>query len=539
VVQWDKDDVEAMGLVKIDLLGLGMLSLLQDAIKLIQQHHDVPVDLARLGYDDPQVYDMLCRADAVGLFQVESRAQMNCLPRLKPRTFYDLVIEISLIRPGPIQGGSVHPYLRRRAGKEPVTYPHPRLEPVLKKTLGVPLFQEQGMRLAVAAAGFSPGKADQLRRAMGHKRSRERMAELYDDLVRGMAANGIPPAVGDQVWKQLSAFADYGFPESHAASFALLVYASAWIKLYYPAEFTCAILNNQPMGFYPPAVLIGDAKRHGVTILPIDVNRSQADCTVEESGRLEDDEPGAVRLGFKYVKGLGETACARLDAVGAHGGASTPVGRTAVRPYADLRDFCRRTALDRRSIERLIAIGAFDSLGQPRRELLWELPAILEELRAGELPGLAAQAEAARFEPPGPLEETNLDYSLLGLSTNRYAMEFYRPTLATRGVRTADELPDLPSGQLVAVGGLVICRQAPPTAGGHVFLTLEDETGLANVIVRPQVYQRQRAVVRTHPAIVAEGILQNQEGAISLLARRFTPLGREHLAGTVPARNFH
>ncbi|MCC7104957.1 MAG: DNA polymerase III subunit alpha, partial [Chloroflexi bacterium] len=298
VIQWDKDDVEAMGLVKIDLLGLGMLSLLQDALKLVQEHEGHTIDLAALSFDDPEIYDMLCRADAVGLFQVESRAQMSTLPRLKPRTFYDLVIEISLIRPGPIQGGSVHPYLRRRAGLEPVTYPHPKLQPVLEKTLGVPLFQEQGMRLAIAAAGFSPGKADQLRRAMGHKRSRERMAELYDDFLQGMAANGIPERVGRQVWKQLSAFADYGFPESHAASFALIVYASAYLKRYYPVAFYCALLNNQPMGFYPPATIVGDVRRHGVRILPVDVQRSRADCTVEQ---------GALRLGLRYVKGIGES----------------------------------------------------------------------------------------------------------------------------------------------------------------------------------------------------------------------------------------
>ena len=608
VVQWDKDDVGSMGLVKIDLLGLGMLSLLQEAIALVQRHHDRTIDLAKLGYDDPAVYDMLCRADAVGLFQVESRAQMNTLPRLKPRTFYDLVIEISLIRPGPIQGGSVHPYLRRRAGLEPVVYPHPKLEPVLKKTLGVPLFQEQGMRLAVAAAGFSPGKADQLRRAMGHKRSRERMAELYEDLLQGMEANGISREVGDQVWKQLSAFADYGFPESHAASFALLVYASAYLKLYYPAEFYCAILNSQPMGFYPPAVLVADARRHGVEVRPVDVNLSGAECTVEhevvsrftfhvsrgeaaassensqasasrgespvpeeratsnvqpqvlvkretsdekrpspvpvkretrnakrqtpgprETRNAKPETPprGAVRLGFKYVKGLGETVAGRVEAARRDG------------PFRDLADFCRRTGLDRRGLERLIAVGAFDSFGRPRRELLWELPALLEELRAGELPGLAAAAESVELDPPTELEEANLDYSLLGLPTRRHAMEFYRPGLLAQGVRTADELPELRSGQAVSVAGLVICRQAPPTAGGHVFMTLEDETGLANVIVRPRVYQRERLVARSHPVVVVEGVLQNQEGAISVLARRFIPLGREHLAGTVPARNFH
>jgi error-prone DNA polymerase len=542
VVQWDKDDVAAMGLVKIDLLGLGMLSLLQEAIALVEQHHGRKIDLAKLGYDDPAVYDLLCRADAIGLFQVESRAQMNTLPRLKPRTFYDLVIEISLIRPGPIQGGSVHPYLRRRAGLEPVVYPHPKLQPVLEKTLGVPLFQEQGMRLAVVAAGFSPGKADQLRRAMGHKRSRERMAELYEDLMGGMEANGIPREVGRQVWKQLSAFADYGFPESHAASFALLVYASAYLKLYYPAEFTCAILNSQPMGFYPPAVLVADARRHGVQIRPVDLNLSRAACTVEHDhndNRPAAREPagagrrppvanrGAVRLGFSYVKGLGETVGARLEAARASG------------PFRDLRDFCGRTGLDRRLVERLIAVGVFDRLGRPRRELLWEVPAILEELRAGELPGLAAAAEPAGLEPPSELEEANLDYRLLGLPLSRHALEFYRPTLLAQGVRTADELPELRSGLAVSVAGLVICRQAPPTAGGHVFMTLEDETGLANVIVRPQVYQRERAVALGHPVVIVQGRLQNQEGAISVLARRFIALGQEHLAGTVPARNFH
>ncbi|MBI4318714.1 MAG: error-prone DNA polymerase, partial [Chloroflexi bacterium] len=296
VVQWDKDSVEEAGLIKIDVLGLGMLSLIQDCLKLVKQHRGVEIDLAKLPYDDPEVYDMLCRADTVGVFQVESRAQMATLPRLKPRCFYDIVVEIALIRPGPIQGEMVHPYLRRRQGLEPVTYPHPKLEPVLRKTLGVPLFQEQGMKLAIAAAGFSPGKADLLRKAMGHKRSRQQMDALCDDLIRGMAENGIPQEAAMRIFKQLAAFADYGFPESHAASFAHIVYASAYLKRYYPAEFYCALLNNQPMGFYQPSVIVGDARRHGIETLPVDVNKSRVDCTVEGD---------RVRLGYRYVRGIG------------------------------------------------------------------------------------------------------------------------------------------------------------------------------------------------------------------------------------------
>ena len=517
VTQWDKDDIEAAGLVKIDILGLGMLSLIQDCLRLIEEHHGLKIDLSQLGYDDPAVYEMLSQADTVGVFQVESRAQMATLPRLRPRCFYDLVVEVALIRPGPIQGEMVHPYLRRRAGKEEVTYLHPSLEPVLRKTLGVPLFQEQGMKVAIVAAGFSPGKADQLRRAMGHKRSREQMEALFEDLVSGMARNGIPHEGAVRIFKQLAAFADYGFPESHAASFALLVYASAYLKLYYPAEFYCSLLNNQPMGFYQPAVVVGDARRHGVKILPVDVNASHADCTVEG---------GAVRLGYRYVRDIGDQALAVLEQERNRG------------PYLSLADFCRRTRLSRAAVENLIAIGAFDSFGLSRRRLLWDLPAALREAD-GALPIAAADpGQAISSEPETPIEEARADYYVLGLSPSWQAVEFYRPTLQKMGVRTADELTSLESGQVVRVAGLVVCRQAPPTAKGHVFLTMEDETGLINVIVRPDVHQRQRRLVRSQPLLVVDGLLQKQDGALSLLAQRFHPVARPEASAWVRSRDF-
>jgi len=517
VTQWDKDDIEAAGLVKIDILGLGMLSLIQDCLKLIEADHGVKIDLSQLTYDDPAVYDMLSRADTVGVFQVESRAQMATLPRLKPRCFYDLVVEVALIRPGPIQGEMVHPYLQRRAGKEEVTYLHPSLEPVLRKTLGVPLFQEQGMRVAIVAAGFSPGKADQLRRAMGHKRSREQMEALFDDLVGGMARNGIPHEAAARIFRQLSAFADYGFPESHAASFALLVYASAYLKLYYPAEFYCALLNNQPMGFYQPAVIVGDARRHGVKILPVDVNLSHADCTVEGN---------AVRLGYRYVRDIGEQALTHLER------------EHNIGPYTSVGDFCRRTQLPRSAVENLIAIGAFDSFGRSRRRLLWELPEALREAKGALRIASTDPGPAVSDEPGTLLEAVRADYYVLGLSPSRQVVEFYRPSLEKMGVRTADELRSLEDGQAVRVAGLVVCRQAPPTAKGHVFLTIEDETGLFNVIVRPDVYEKQRRLVRSQPLLLVEGLLQKQDDALSLLAQRFHPLSKAEKTVWLQPRDF-
>jgi error-prone DNA polymerase len=510
VIQWEKDDLDPVRLVKIDLLGLGMLTLLQDCLKYVRLTRGIALDLATLPMDDPAVYDMLGRADTIGVFQVESRAQQNTLPRLRPRCFYDLVVEVALIRPGPIQGDMVHPYLRRRAGTEPVTYPHPSLEPILRRTLGVPLFQEQGMQVAVACAGFSPGEADELRRAMGHKRSRERMAELCERLVAGMARNGIPAETAVRIYNQINAFADYGFPESHAASFALLVYASAYLKHYYGPEFLCAMLNAQPMGFYAPGTLIEDARRHGVHVLPVDVTRSAFDSTLEvddagcgmrDAGCVTAEpfriphpasgppEPPAVRLGLRLIRGLGSRARERLERAVTAGGSFTA-----------LDDLVARAGLDRRALRVLAEAGALDAfvaeepVARRRRAAVWRL---LEAVRgpAGPLaPTSAARPVPAAVPPMSPYELTAADYRVTGALAARPPHAPPAPAARPNGVRTARDLvARRATASRVAVAGLVICRQRPGTAKGFVFLTLEDETGTINVVVRRSASPRRAA----------------------------------------------
>jgi error-prone DNA polymerase len=556
VIQWEKDDVEAMGLVKIDLLGLGMLTLLQDCIRYVREMRGVTVDLAALDYADQAVYDDLCRADTIGVFQVESRAQMNTLPRLKPRRFYDLVVEVALIRPGPIQGEMVHPYLRRRAGEEEVTYPHPALEHILERTLGVPLVQEQGMRVAIEAAGFTPGEADTLRRAMGHKRSRERMAAICEKLIEGMQRNGIPEDTARRIYSQLNAFADYGFPESHAASFALLVYASAYLKHYYAPEFTAAILNAQPMGFYSPGTLIEDARRHGVAILPMDVTRSMYDCTLEaraeastRTGGRRDRErdardreaeprpPGApmVRLGLRMVKGLGARAREKLERALREGGSFRSIG-----------DLIERSSLDRRALRALADAGALDSfvIDEPvrrrRRAAVWRM---LEEFR-GEAGPLAPSRPNMHIPPSvpalAPREITAADYRLTGVSLNGHPMLHLRRLLAPNGVRTAREVHTLADGTRdVAVAGIVICRQRPPTAKGFVFLTLEDETGLVNVIVPPKRYEKQTELISTARLILVRGTLTVEQTVVNLRGEVFRELHAEVGAEGERGHDFH
>lgn len=516
VCQFDKDDVEDLGLVKIDLLGLGMLSLVQDCLDLVERHRGVRIDLATLGLDDPRVYDMLSAADTVGVFQVESRAQMGTLPRLRPRSFYDIVTEIAIIRPGPIQGQMVHPFIRRRQGKEEITYLHPCLEPILKKTMGIVLFQEQVIKVGMVAAGFTPGEADLLRRAMGGHRSRDKMERLRERFVSGAAAKGIDAETAQKLFHQLEGFAAYGFPESHAAAFAKIVYDSAYLKLYYAPEFYCALLNNWPMGFYHPSVVVGDARRHGVPVRGVDANRSQAECTVEGQG---------VRLGLKYVRGIGEAALERLDAAAADG------------PYSSLEEFCRRTRLEREAVENLISIGAFDFLDVPRRQLLWQLPEAAQAAGSGELPELRVAVQEADLPPLQPIEEARSDYHVLGLSTNYHVMDFYRSRLDLRRAARCDDLARLPPGRWVTVAGIVICRQAPPTARGHVFLTLEDETGLCSVTVRPNVYERFRWAVRHDHVLLVEGPLQSQDGVVGVMARRVEGLRLAELAAP-PPRDF-
>ncbi|HVM41914.1 MAG TPA: error-prone DNA polymerase [Gemmatimonadales bacterium] len=517
VIQWDKDDLDPVRLIKIDLLGLGMLTMLQKAIQLVRLHRGVTVDLAKLPMTDSAVYDMLCRADTIGVFQVESRAQMNTLPRLAPRTFYDLVVEVALIRPGPIQGEMVHPYLRRRAGLEPVTYPHPSLEPILERTLGVPLFQEQGMQVAIAAAGFTPGEADELRRAMGHKRSHERMARICGKLVDGMAKNGIAPDVARRIFNQISAFADYGFPESHAASFALLVYASAYFKLYYPAEFACALLNAQPMGFYSPGTIVEDAKRHDVEVRGVDVMKSAWDGTIED---------GALRIGFRQVAGLGSKARERLEPLLGNG-----------RPDS-LEGWVRESGLTVAQLRALAEAGAFDALWPNRRSALWE---ILKQARgpAGPLAPVAADRRPAPVPRFTPVELTEADYRVTGLSPAGHPMRHLRAAVAALGAIPAAELARRRDGDWVTVAGLVICRQRPGTAKGFCFVTLEDETGLANVVITPKLFEENRRLVRRSPLLVVSGPLQEEQGVLNIRGRRFAAPRPAAGAAFVSSHDFH
>lgn len=542
VVQWDKDDLGPAGLIKFDLLGLGMLTLLQDAATLLRRTRGIVFDIAKLPTDDPAVYDMICKADTIGVFQIESRAQMNTLPRLAPRKFYDLVVEVALIRPGPIQGEMVHPYLRRRAGEEPITYPHPSLEPILERTLGVPLFQEQGMQVAIAAAGFTPGEADELRRAMGHKRSHERMQAICSKLVAGMARNGIDPETSRRIFNQISAFADYGFPESHAASFALLVYASAYLKHYYPAEFACALLNAQPMGFYHPGTIVEDARRHGVEVQGVDVMRSEWNCTLESDtvARQHGDKgtrrslptylpaasPPALRIGLRYVRGLGDRARERLEPLLAN-----------ERPRT-LEDWVRRSGLGVAQLRALAEAGAFDSLWPNRRSALWEL---LKHVRgsAGPLAPIPCDRRAAPVPAMTPAELTEADYHITGLSPAGHPVRHLRPTLDRLGAVPADRLATYRDGDWVATGGLVICRQRPGTAKGFCFVTLEDETGLVNVVITPRLFDTHRRLIVHSPLLIVEGFLQEEQGVLNVRARRFTSLDPAAGAEYARSHDFH
>ena len=523
IVQWDKDDLADLGLIKIDLLGLGMLSLLRDAFSLHTRRYGTSkpgLSLGSIPPDDKPTYEMLQRADSIGTFQVESRAQMSMLPRMKPACFYDLVMQVAIIRPGPIQGDMIHPFLRRRNGLEPVTYPHPKLEPVLRRTLGVPLFQEQGMRMAIEAAGFSPGQADQLRRAMGHKRSHERMAEIYPKLVEGMVQNGIDRPAAEQLFHMLEGFADYGFPESHAASFALLSYASSYVKCHEPAIFLAAILNVQPMGFYSTEVLVNDARRHGVIVLPVTVNRSEYWSFV--------DGEGATQLGFHVVRGLGEAQQKQLETALAAG------------PFADLREFAARTKLAKDALENLAIAGAFAPWYATQREAMWSLRGLDERESRGELGrGMDVDEPAARFAPLRPHEKTAFEVWGTGLVTGVQPIEHVRAELDRHGAIAAARLEGMPNHLVCKVGGMVVTRQRPGTAKGFVFLTLEDESGLVNVIVNPAVYERNRRVIRSASALVIEGTLQKEQGTLDILAKRFWPLDTFGMADGLHARNFH
>jgi error-prone DNA polymerase len=527
VVQWDKDDCADMGIVKVDLLGLGMMAVLEDSLKLIREHNAEEVDLARLPADDAVVYETLQKADTVGMFQIESRAQMACLPRLRPVKFYDIVVQVAIIRPGPIVGKMVHPYLKRRQGREAPECLHPSLEPVLARTLGVPLFQEQLLRMAMIASGFTGGEAEELRRAFGFKRSEKRMKEVEVKLRRGMEKNGIMGAVQDTIVKSITSFALYGFPESHAASFALLAYASAYLKCHYLAAFTAAILNNQPMGFYSPATLVKDAQRHGLRVRAIDVTCSDWLCTMERDG-----EKLCVRLGLRFVKGLREEVGREI------------VRERGVRAFRSIDDLKLRVpGLQKSELSSLAEIGALNFVGSMagfhRRDALWQIERVSR--RAGPLLEECAESEAllaeeaiaaadslgkySPLEPMTPEARLISDFRNTGMTVGPHPMSYHRETLRRQGILSARDLHHVADGAKVRVAGAVIARQRPGTAKGFVFLSLEDETGIANAIITPQLFQEGHVVVVNQQFLLIEGRLQNQDNVISVKAERVRALG--------------
>jgi error-prone DNA polymerase len=566
VVQWDKEDCADLGIIKIDLLGLGMLAVLEQAIPMIRAHEEVEIDLAHLPADDPEVYKMLRAADTIGVFQVESRAQMATLPRMKPTKFYDLVVEVAIIRPGPIVGNMVNPYLERRNGRQKVTYPHPMLEPILKRTLGVPLFQEQVIRVAMTAAGLTGGEAEEVRRAMGFKRSQARMEKIERRLREGMAAKGIVGAPAEEIARSITSFALYGFPESHSASFALIAYASAYLKCHHAAAFFAAMLNCYPMGFYHPATLVKDAQRHGVTILPIDVSRSDWLCTLElplprlssrsrtlgevDSRHAQHDAnrvrvpasatdspaplpfpkgkgPGvrSLRLGLKYVMGLREDVARRIEA------------ERARAPFASLADFTARTAPNRRELDALAYSGAFACFGMTRREALWQAAAVERDPKSL-LAGVEPKRNATSPLPGmSPLDDTRADYATMGLTAGPHLMAHLRERLTARGVLSAADVTKIENGAWAKTAGLVIVRQRPGTAKGFFFLTLEDETGISNAIVMPDLFQKHRALLRGAAILQVEGIMQKRDGVMLIKAQRFEEV---KLSGALPpSHDFH
>jgi error-prone DNA polymerase len=530
VVQWDKEDCADMGIVKVDLLGLGMMAVLEDCIQLIRAHNKKEIDLGHLPQDDAKVYSTLQRADTIGLFQVESRAQMSCLPRLKPKCFYDIVVQVAIIRPGPIVGKMVHPYLNRRQGREPVESLHPSLESTLSRTLGVPLFQEQLLRIAMIAAGFSGGEAEELRRAFGFKRSEARMKEVEIKLRRGMENKGITGETQDKIVQAITSFALYGFPESHAASFALIAYASAFLKCHYLAAFSAAMLNNQPMGFYQPATLIKDAQRHGLKFKPIDITRSQWECTIEESA-----EGLVVRIGLRYVKGLRKETALQI------------LAQSNIQPFTSIEDLKQRVPQIQKDEMRVLAsIGALNFISSKtrihRRSALWQVE------RAGRPAGALFEAHvrtddsdpSSFFSPLDPMndeERLAADFHGTGLTTGHHPMTQHRASLNAQGISPAARLAALRDGTFVRVAGAVIVRQRPGTAKGFVFLSLEDETGVANIIITPQLFEKDHTVVVHNSFLMIEGVLQNQDGVISVKAGIIKPFLLSSTAA--PAHDFH
>jgi error-prone DNA polymerase len=547
VIQWDKDDLDALGLLKVDCLALGMLSAIRRALDMIARRRGRAMRMQDIPSEDPEVYAMIQRADTIGVFQIESRAQQSMLPRLKPASFYDLVIEVAIVRPGPIQGGMVHPYLKRRQGLEPVTYPSAAVEAVLSRTLGVPIFQEQVMQLAIVAAGFTPGEADRLRRSMAAWRRRGGLEKFEQRLIGGMAQRGYTEAFARQIYQQILGFGEYGFPESHSASFALLVYVSAWLKRYEPAAFTAALLNSLPMGFYAPAQLVADARRHGVEVRPVDVTASDWECTREEttekgSGSISGDDneevvtqrrelrklnltPFSLRLGLRMVAGLSEAGAQRL------------VLARSARPFADTADLAHRAGLDRRDLATLADADALAALAGHRHAAVWDVAGVER------LPALLAGAVFDEADPslPSPTEGQDIvaDYRRLGLTLRRHPLALLRRQLATRRLLTATQIAQAPHGRLVRVAGIVIGRQRPDTASGVIFVTLEDETGAVNVIVWREVQQRQRRELLCARLLAVHGKVEREGIVVHVLAGRLFDL--TPLLGALPtkSRDFH
>jgi error-prone DNA polymerase len=549
VVQWDKDDCADLGIIKVDLLGLGMMAVVKDSIELIRNHYGNEVDLAHLPQDDPEIYSTLQKADTIGMFQVESRAQMSCLPRLRPQRFYDIVVQVAIIRPGPIVGQMVNPFIKRRQGREEVTYAHPSLEPVLKRTLGVPLFQEQLLRMAMVVAGFSGGEAEELRRAMGFKRSEKRMKEIETKLRVGMERNGISPDAQEQIILSITSFALYGFPESHAASFALIAYASAYLKCHYLAAFTAALLNNQPMGFYRPATIVKDAQRHGLKLLPVDVMQSDWQCTLERisakhwikqksvlSSQSSVLSP-ALRLGLRYVRGLHEE------------GAHALVRERNRMPFISIQDLVHRVPeLRKHELNTLAEIGALNSISAiqtdtktnhsaprqlreeknfHRRDALWQVERAVRSSGplVDELPEPDSKSPLLAMNQE---ERLVADFRGTGLTVGPHPMAYQRAQMDAMGIRRAIDLSAIPNGQRTRIGGCVIARQRPGTARGFVFLSLEDETGVANAIIMPDLFQKNRLLITAEQFIMVEGILQNQDNVISVKAERVAPISVTH-----------
>lgn len=521
VIQWDKYDVESLGLFKVDLLGLGALSHLDHAFRLLKEHRDKDVCMATLPQDDPATYAMLGRGESIGVFQVESRAQMAMLPSMKPKEYYDLVVQVAIVRPGPITGGMVHPYLRRRAGEEPIDYPHPSLQPILQKTLGIPLFQEQVMRLAVVAADYTPGEADQLRRDMAAWSSRGKIEQHRERLIARMMAKGIEEEFAQRVFAQIQGFGEYGFPESHAASFALITYATSWLRCHYPAEFTCALLNSLPMGFYSASTLLEDAKRQQVELRPFCLEQSHWECRLEPATSPTSERPFALRLGFRLLKGLSQATVTKI---------------VTERPFGSVREATVRAGLDRKSLEVLATSGALQRYGGSRRRELW---AVDDHLLAKTLPLLGMGQESRRdFAPLSCDEEMLWDYEASGLSTRGHPMRTLRPVLRQEGFLEAAEVARLRHGRWARVVAVVICRQRPATANGTVFLTLEDETGFINVILWKSVFEKYLVVARSAGIIAVEGVIQSGRGVVHLVARKLHR-PRLELPVEVGSRDFH